>query len=73
MSTLKTRLASLEQRKRSGWGAMEVNECPTPDQQAKIDAAIASGSFLVVFVAKGNTAWVAGHGPPPWERRNRTT
>lgn len=47
---------------------MEVDGLPTPEQQAQIEEAIATSSFLIVFVEPGNTAWVAScNDPAPWE------
>ena len=70
MANIETRLRALEQQ--HGKGAMLVmfvGDRPTMHQQAEIDAAITTGRMMIVFVARGDTAWIADADiPPPWEQ-----
>ena len=68
MATLNARLLALESRTSTApMLTMCVNSEPTPEQQATIDHCTRTGRRLVVFYDPGNTAWMHGFGPPPWE------
>ena len=68
MATLESRLAALEGRINTApMATLRIDAAPTPDQQATIDHCSRTGRRLVVFYDPGNTAWMHGFGPPPWE------
>lgn len=68
MATLSARLLALERFVNTApMMTMEVDGVPTPEQQTTIDHCTRTGRRLVVFYDPGNTAWMHGFGPPPWE------
>lgn len=74
MATLNARLLALERFVNTmPMMTMEVDGVPTQEQQATIDHCARTGRRLVVFYDPGNTAWMHGFGPPPWEGYNHGT
>lgn len=68
MATLSARLLALERSTSTApMETMRIDGVPTPAQQATIDHCTRTGRRLVVFYDPGNTAWMHGFGPPPWE------
>ena len=69
MATIGQRLKALEQAINAApMLVLFVGDRPTPEQQGEIDNATRTGRLMIVFVKKGDTAWIAGAGVPPWER-----
>ena len=70
MATVEQRLKVLEQQQGNApMLVLFVGDFPTPEQQAEIDTAIMTGRMMIVFVAHGDTAWIADADiPPPWEQ-----
>lgn len=68
MATIEQRLKALEQKQGNApMLVLFVGDCPTPEQQAEIDTAIQTRRMMIVFVAHGDTAWIAdADNPPPW-------
>ncbi|MFZ2300756.1 MAG: hypothetical protein WAW10_02675 [Gallionella sp.] len=68
MATIEQRLKALEQQQGNApMQVLFVGDRPTPEQQTEIDKAIMAGRMMVVFVAHGDTAWIAdADNPPPW-------
>ncbi len=69
MATIEQRILQLERAKIAlPWLTMNVIDRPTSEQQAVINKAIKTGRMLIVFVEKGNTAWIPSlNVPAPWE------
>lgn len=71
MANIETRLRALEHQ--HGKGAMLVlfvGDRPTPEQKTQIDNAITTGRMMIVYVARGDTAWIADADiPPPWKQQ----
>ena len=55
------------QTKFAPWLTLDVVDKPTPEQAAVIAECKSSGQTLIVFYAPGDTTWMLGDGPPPWE------
>lgn len=69
MATIEQRLKALEQQRSDApMLVLFVGDRPTPEQQTEIDKAIKQGRMMIVFIEKGNTAWIAGADVPPWEQ-----
>ena len=65
---LSERLAALERAINAApMLTLSVTGRPTPEQQATIDQCTRTGRRLLVFVDRGNTAWMPGLGVPPWK------
>ena len=74
MRSIKQRLTLLENAISSEpMAVIFVKDRPNPEQQTIIDQAIRTERRLFVFVAKGDTAWLAGVGVPPWESKEGNT
>lgn len=73
MGTIGQRLKVLEQQRGNApMLVLFVGDRPTPEQQGEIDMAIKTGRTMIVFVARGDTAWIAGSDmPPPWEQEGK--
>lgn len=70
MATIEQRLKTLEkQQSDAPMLVLFVGDRPTPEQQTEIDKAIKTGRMMLVFVARGDTAWIAGAGVPPWDEQ----
>ena len=68
MATLNARLMALEHVLNTApMLTLQVDNAPTPEQQATTDHCARTGRRLVVFYDPGNTAWMPGYGVPPWE------
>lgn len=69
MATIEQRIFQLERASNAApWLTMDVIDRPTNEQQAEINSAKKTRRMLIVFVAKGNTAWIPGSNiPAPWE------
>lgn len=72
MATIEQRLKILEkQQSDAPMLVLFVGDRPTPEQQGEIDSAIKTGRMMLVFVARGDTAWIAGCGKPaPWDEQD---
>ena len=65
---LTDRLAALERSHNTApMLTMEVDGVPTDEQAALIDRCTKTSRRLFVFCEPGDTAWMLGNGPPPWE------
>ncbi|MDP2761267.1 MAG: hypothetical protein Q8O64_12875 [Sideroxyarcus sp.] len=71
MATIEQRLKALEQQQSDApMLVLFVGDRPTPEQQAEIDKATKQGRMMIVFVAEGDRAWIAGCGKPaPWDEQ----
>lgn len=71
MATIEQRITSLElARGNAPMLALFVTDKPTPEQAAQIAKAERTGRMMIVFVARGDTAWIVGSGKPaPWEQQ----
>ncbi|MDR6857236.1 hypothetical protein [Variovorax guangxiensis] len=67
-ATLKARLRALEAAAGEGaWEVMEIDAVPNAQQLREIADAEQTGKRIMVFVARGDTAWLTGSGiRPPW-------
>lgn len=72
MATIEQRLKTLEQQQGNApMLVLFVGDRPTPEQQGEIDKAIQTGRMMIVFVARGDTAWIADADiPPPWAQQD---
>lgn len=69
MATIRDRLAALERTSNNApWLIIDVTDRPSPEQAEQIAQAERTGRMCIVFVARGDTAWIAGAGVPPWEQ-----
>lgn len=70
MATIEQRIFALEQAINTApMLVIEVNAYPTEAQKAEIDRAVRSGRRLLVFYMPDDSAWMVGHGVPPWEQQ----
>lgn len=70
MATIKERIMQLEQASNNApMLVLSVTDRPTPEQAEQIAQAERQGRRLLVFVEKGNTAWMPGAGVPPWDEQ----
>ena len=67
-ATLKARLRALEAASVDGaWSVMEIDSVPNAQQLRDITDAERIGKRIMVFVRRGDTAWLTGSGVrPPW-------